>query len=119
MQIRSRMQAQRRQGRMHSHDVVDDRAARFAVLFLIACIPLGLDALYREGALSLRAKIGPFWLGRIQRRKKRKGTAAAAEKPDAPAKKTLLTLPAGSASETWELLRFCRTSSGISDGRSV
>ena len=54
----------------------------------------------------LRAKIGPFWLSRIPRRKKRKGTAAAEEKPDAPAKKTLLTLPAGSASETWELLRF-------------
>ena len=78
----------------------------FAVLFLIGCIPLGLDAQYQDGACSLRAKIGPFWLGRIQRRKKRKGTAAAAEKPDAPAKKTLLTLPAGSASETWELLRF-------------
>ena len=78
----------------------------FAVLFLIGCIPLGLDALYREGAFSLRAKIGPFWLSRIPRRKKRKGTAAAEEKPDAPAKKTLLTLPAGSASETWELLRF-------------
>ena len=72
----------------------------FAVLFLIGCIPLGLDALYREGAFSLRAKIGPFWLSRIPRRKKRKGTAAAEEKPDAPAKKTLLTLPAGSASET-------------------
>ena len=78
----------------------------FAVLFLIGCIPIGLDAQYQDGTCSLRAKIGPFWLGRIPRRKKRKGTAAAAEKPDAPAKKTLLTLPAGSASETWELLRF-------------
>ena len=78
----------------------------FAVLFLIGCIPLGLDAQYQEGTFLLRAKIGPFWLSRIPRRKKRKGTAAAEEKPDAPAKKTLLTLPAGSASETWELLRF-------------
>ena len=78
----------------------------FAVLFLIGCIPLGLDAQYQEGTFLLRAKIGPFWLSRITRRKKRKGTAAAEEKPDAPAKKTLLTLPAGSASETWELLRF-------------
>lgn len=41
----------------------------FAVLFLIGCIPLGLDAQYQDGACSLRAKIGPFWLGRIQRRK--------------------------------------------------
>lgn len=78
----------------------------FAVLFLIGCIPLGLDALYREGALSLRAKIGPFWLSRIPRRKKRKGTDAAEEKPDAPAKKARLPLAVDSASEAWELLRF-------------
>ena len=78
----------------------------FAILFLIGCIPLGLDALYREGALSLRAKIGPFWLSRIPRRKKRKGTDAAEEKPDAPAKKARLPLAVDSASEAWELLRF-------------
>lgn len=78
----------------------------FAILFLIGCIPLGLDALYREGALSLRAKIGPFWLSRIPRRKKRRGTDAAEEKPDAPAKKARLPLAVDSASEAWELLRF-------------
>lgn len=81
-----------------------------AVLVLIGCIPVGVDAAYGEGGVLLSAKIGFFWLqilpAKPKKTKKPKkpkqqkpaASSAPSAAPDAPAEpaaKKKLALPGG------------------------
>lgn len=87
----------------------------FAVLFLIGCIPVGADVLYLDGALTLKAKLGPFWLKLIPRPEKHRAPKSKKEKKPAakkqadtaePKEKKPSPLLSGGVSGILELLRF-------------
>ena len=64
-----------------------------AVFALIGCIPVGVDASYRENELALRLKIGLFKLQVLPAKEKKKKPKPkekkpAAKKPDAKPEKT-------------------------------
>lgn len=87
----------------------------FAILLLIGCIPVGVDALYLNEAFSLKLKLGPFWLKLLPRpetssaaKKENKKKPAAKKQADSAAQKEKKQSPllSGGVSGIMELLRF-------------
>ena len=77
----------------------------FAVLVLIGCIPVGVDARYSEADVFLAAKIGPFRLQLLPAKLKKP------QKPKKP-KQAKAEKPSGKAAAMAQTKRAVRFSSG-------